>query len=158
MRGTCLEYLGANVFFFRGSASQSPFQSRIASDCIIRARLEPVLVAGALATRSTGARRLVRNHQCWSSAHAPAMRQYSLLFSIPPPMQRISCLVRNLNQYLKVICSQHSVLKSAQISNIEQHWLALSSNEQHVKLIFVKLWFHQPISLLSFQLKVGFLP
>ena len=72
MRGTRLEYLGAN-FFFRGSASQSPFQSRIASDCIIRARLEPVLVAGALATRSTGARRLVRNHQCWSSAHAPAV-------------------------------------------------------------------------------------
>ena len=60
-------------FFFRGSASQSPFQSRIASDCIIRARLEPVLVAGAPATRSTGARRLVRNHQCWSSAYAPAV-------------------------------------------------------------------------------------
>ena len=145
-------------FLFRGSASQSPFQSRIASDCIIRARLEPVLVAGAAATRSTGARRLVRNHQCWSSAHAPEVLSilltatYSLLSSIPPPMLRISCLVRNLNQYLNVICSQHSVLKSAQMSNIEQHWLALSSNEQHVKLIFVKLWFHQPISLLSFQL------
>ena len=115
----------SKCFFFRGSASQSPFQSRIASDCIIRARLEPVLVAGAPATRSTGARRLVRNHQCWSSAHAPAVLSillsatYSLLSSIPPPMQRISCLVRNLNQYLKVICSQHSVFKSAQKSNNE---------------------------------------
>ena len=123
----------SKCFFFRGSASQSPFQSRIASDCIIRARLEPVLVAGALATRSTGARRLVRNHQCWSSAHAPAVLSillsatYSLLSSIPPPMLRISCLVRNLNQYLKVICSQYSVLKSAQMSSIVQ----LSSFEQH---------------------------
>ena len=65
------------------------------------------------------------HQQC--SVFSSVQHQYSLLSSIPPPMQRISCLVRNLNQYLKVICSQHSVLKSAQMSNIEQHWAALTS-------------------------------